>query len=56
MPLLHVGKAHYFELCRNIVSCGKPLFTLPNEANAPLISFGARPLDVSSPIFPLTAM
>ena len=40
-----------FELCRDLVSCGKPLFTLTHEANAHLISLGARPLDVSSPIF-----
>lgn len=46
-----------FELCRNLVSCGKPLFMLTNKANAPLVSLGARPLDVSSPIFSqLTAM
>jgi len=40
-----------FELCRNIVSCGKPLLTLTNQANAHLVSLGARPLDVSSPVF-----
>jgi predicted Rossmann fold nucleotide-binding protein DprA/Smf involved in DNA uptake len=45
------------EFCRDLVSCGKPLFTLANEANANLISLGARPLDISSPIFsPITAM
>ena len=40
-----------FELCRDLVSCGKPLFTLTHEANANLVSLGARPLDISSPIF-----
>ncbi len=45
------------EFCRDLVSCGQPLFTLANEANANLISLGARPLDISSPIFsPITAM
>lgn len=39
------------ELCRDLVSCGKPLFTMTPEANAHLISLGARPLNVSSPIF-----
>lgn len=34
-----------FELCRLLISWGKPLTTLPNKANGTLLKLGARPLE-----------
>ncbi len=40
-----------FELCRLLISWGKPLTTLPNKANGALLKLGARPLEGTSDEF-----
>jgi hypothetical protein len=37
-----------FQLCRHLMSWGKPLYTLGNETNAGLLKMGGRLLDVST--------
>lgn len=40
-----------FELCRLLISWGKPLTTLPNKASGALLKLGARPLEGTSDEF-----